>query len=298
MIVDGTPRLEGTVLRQDLKISYQVFGDGPRAILLLPTWSIVHSDFWRHQVPHFARDYTVVAFDGLGNGGSDRPTDPDAYSDYLFADDALAVLDAVGVREAVSLSVSAGAGWNLLLASRHPDRIPAAVFVGSAIPFGPPAAHRSESLEKFNEALASHEGWLRFNRDYWSRDWPDFLRFFFGQCFTEADSEAQIEHFVQMGLETTPEVISATVDAPGPGRDEAIALAESVRIPLLVIHGDGDAIINVGKGRELARLTGAEYVERPGEGHEPQSRNPESTNAIIDDFLQRHYPATLDPDAS
>jgi len=47
----------------------------------------------------------------------------------------------------------------------------------------------------------------------------------------------------------------------------------------------------VEKGRELARLTGGEYVERPGEGHEPQSRNPAATNAIIDRFLSQRYPA-------
>ena len=93
-----------------------------------------------------------------------------------------------------------------------------------------------------------------------------------------------------MGLETTPAVISATTQAPGLGRDEAIALAESVQGPVLVIHGDDDAIINVGTGRELARLTGGEFAERPDEGHEPQSRNPSATNAIIDRFLASTSP--------
>ncbi len=133
MIVDGAPRSEGYVQRDGLRIHFQVFGDGPRAILLLPTWSIVHSDFWRHQVPHLAKDYTVVVFDGLGNGRSDRPLEPEAYNDRLFALDAIAVLDAAGVEQAVSVSNSAGACWNLVLAAEHSDRIPAAV--SSAHPF-------------------------------------------------------------------------------------------------------------------------------------------------------------------
>ncbi len=250
MIVDRAPRSEGYVQRDGLSTQFQVFGDGPRAILLLPTWSIVHSDFWRHQVPHLARDYTVVIFDGLGNGGSDRPVDPEAYDDRLFALDAIAILDASGVEQAVSVSVSAGACWNLVLAAEHSDRIPAAVFIAPSVPFGPAQPHRAASLAAFDDELPDHEGWFKFNRRYWSQDWDDFLRFFFSQCFTEPGSAPEIAHFVSMGRQTSAAVISATVDAPGLGNDEAVALAQSVRIPVLVIHGDEDAIVNVGKGRE------------------------------------------------
>ncbi len=290
MIVDEAPRSEGHVQRDGLRIQFQVFGGGPRAILLLPTWSIIHSDFWRHQVPHLAKDYTVVVFDGLGNGGSDRPVQPEAYDDRLFALDAIAVLDAVGVEQAVTVSVSAGACWNLVLAAEHPDRIPAAVFIGPSVPFGPAQLHRTASLAAFDDELSDHDGWFKFNRHYWSQDWPDFLRFFFGQCFTEPDSASEIAHFVGMGRQTSGAVISATVDAPGLGHDEAVALAQSVRIPALVIHGAEDAIVNVGRGRELARLCGAEFIELPGGGHEPQSRSPVTTNELIDGFLARHYP--------
>jgi len=292
VIVGLTPRGEGVIARGDLEVGYQVFGDHPRALLLLPTWSLIHSDFWRHQVPYFAERYTVVVFDGVGNGMSSRSTDPEDYQDHLFAKDALAVLDAAGVDQAVALSVSAGAGWNLVLAAEHPDRIPAAVFIGAALPIGPTAAHRVASLQAFDRELENHEGWFRFNRHYWSQDWPDFLQFFFSQCFTEPDSAEQIDHFVQMGLQTTPEVITATTDAPGLDADEIAALARSTSTPLLVIHGTEDAVSDIGTGRELARLTRGDYVERPGEGHEPQSRNPDETNRIIDRFLARHHPPT------
>ena len=50
------PRAEGSVVRDGVRVHYQVFGnDGRRAVLLLPTWSVVHSDFWAKQVPHLAR---------------------------------------------------------------------------------------------------------------------------------------------------------------------------------------------------------------------------------------------------
>ena len=42
-------------------------------IVLLPTWSIIHSRFWKAQVPYLARHFRVVTFDGRGCGPSDRP---------------------------------------------------------------------------------------------------------------------------------------------------------------------------------------------------------------------------------
>src|SRR5688500_5648882 len=47
-VIAGVPaRTSGNVDRDGVSIAYQVFGDGPRKLLLMPTWTIVHSDFWR-----------------------------------------------------------------------------------------------------------------------------------------------------------------------------------------------------------------------------------------------------------
>ena len=50
-----------------------MFGEGEETLLLLPPWSIVHSRFWKAQVPYLARHFRVVTFDPRGNGRSDRP---------------------------------------------------------------------------------------------------------------------------------------------------------------------------------------------------------------------------------
>jgi pimeloyl-ACP methyl ester carboxylesterase len=52
-----------------------------------------------------------------------------------------------------------------------------------------------------------------------------------------------------------------------------------------VIHGDGDAITPLARGRELARLTGAEFVVVPAGGHEPHCRTPDTANRTIERFL-------------
>ena len=70
----------GHVERNGVRIHYDVYGDGEPTLLLVPTWSIVHSRVWKAQVPYLARHYRVITFDGRGNGRSDRPLGADAYA--------------------------------------------------------------------------------------------------------------------------------------------------------------------------------------------------------------------------
>jgi len=290
MIVDVPARVEGAVTVDGIHVAYQAFGDQPRAVLLLPPWSICHSAIWRHQVQRLAEHYTVVTFDGRGNGASDRPLDPSNYADEVSAADALAVLDAVGIDEAAIGCVSGAASVGLLLAGRHRDRVPAAVFVAPSLPIAAGHPERVEAARVFEEPQVAYEGWLKFNRHYWRQDWPDFVAFFMGRCFTEPASAVQIAEYVEMGLDTTANVISATVDAPGLGLEEILALATAAGPTTLVIHGAADAISPLERGRELARLSVGELLVLPGSGHQPQYRDPKRVNPMILEFLERRHP--------
>jgi pimeloyl-ACP methyl ester carboxylesterase len=285
-----TPRADGFIARDGVRVHYQVFGDGPRAVLLLPTWSIVHSDFWAYQAPHLSERYTVITFDGRGNGASDRPTDPAAYSDWEFAADALAVLDIVGAEEAAIASLSGGAASALILAASSPERVAASVFIAPGLSLTPPYPERAAANAVFDEPLPSYDGWLKFNRHYWQEDWTGFLEFFSAKCFSEPGSDEQIRRWVEMGLETSPEVILATVDADGPDANEERRLVDALTAPVLVIHGSDDQVVPLARSEELARLTGGELAIVQGSGHEPQYRHPDEVNALLDGFLATHYP--------
>jgi pimeloyl-ACP methyl ester carboxylesterase len=283
------PVATGSILRDGLRVVWQEFGSGVESVLLMPTWSIVHTDFWRHQVPVLAERYRVVTFDGLGNGASDRPTDPELYGDMLVARDAVGVLDDCGIERAAVAGVSQGGPWALALAALNPDRVTSAIFIAPNVPLAPGHPVRTAAAARFEEALASHDGWARWNRRFWIEHWEEFLRFFFEQCFTEPDSEAQIEHFLSMGLETTPEVLLATF---GVGDDDvtpelAAKFSEELTCPSLVIHGDDDAISPVARGTELARLAKSELHLLHGSGHEPQCRNPALVNQLLLSFLDK-----------
>jgi pimeloyl-ACP methyl ester carboxylesterase len=286
-VIVGTPaELEGVLELDGASIHFQSFGDGDETLLLLPTWSIVHSDFWRRQVSYFARSRRVVVFDGRGNGASSRPDSADCYSDDAFAQDALAVLDHLNIERADLAAVSAGAGWQLILAAEHPERVTSATFIGASLPLGQALPERAEALRHFDDPQERYDGWLKFNRCYWLADWPGFLAFFFSQCFTEPGSEDEIAHFVGMGLETTPETILLTAEAPGLDRERAIELARAVRCPTLVIHGRRDAISSITRSEELAELIpGARLITMPEAGHEPQCRWPAEVNATLESFF-------------
>jgi pimeloyl-ACP methyl ester carboxylesterase len=290
MIVGVHPRREGTIERDGVRIAFQVFGDGPQSLLLLPTWPIVHSDFWRAQVPHLLTHYRVVTFDGRGNGASDRPNDAASYTGSVMVADALGVLDAAHVDRVAVLSVSLGAFWAALLAVNAPSRVAAAAFIAPYLPLGPQTAERAAAEATFGTPLSRYNGWQKWNRHYWHEDWPGFLEFFFSRCFTEPDSRAYIDHFIGMGLQTTPTVMALTEDADD--LDETIArdLARAIRCPALVIHGDEDAIAPVSWGIELASITGGELHVIRGGGHEPELREAHETNRLLDDFLIRSWP--------
>ncbi len=290
MLVGMTPSSQGTVMRDGYRVRWETFGSSGQSVLLLPTWSIVHTDFWRAQVPELAQRFRVITFDGLGNGGSDRPVDPTAYGDLPVVRDAVAVLDAAGAAGAAVVGVSRGGAWALALAALHPARVDAAIFIAANVPLAPAHPERAAGAATFEQRLDSHVGWERWNRHYWLEHYDDFLGFFFGQCFTEPDSESHISHFVEMGRQTTPEVLLATAGTPENNLtpDDAARCARAVSCASLVIHGDEDAITPLARGTELARLSGAQLVVMPGSGHEPQCRIPEVVNPMLVDFISRH----------
>jgi len=99
------PDEAGYVDRDGVQVFYEVYGEGDKTALLLPTWSIAHSRFWKLQIPYLARHFRVVAFDGRGGGRSDQPGGAHAYTIDESVADALGVMDATGTATA-TLKVS------------------------------------------------------------------------------------------------------------------------------------------------------------------------------------------------
>jgi pimeloyl-ACP methyl ester carboxylesterase/predicted glycosyltransferase len=288
------PDQQGFVQRDGVKVGYEVFGEGPRTLLFLPSWSIVHSRMWKMQVPYFARHMRVVTFDGRGNGRSDRPAEAAKYDDREYAADALAVLDAVGAERATVVSHSAGSYWHLILAGEHPERVDGSVFIAPSLPLAPRHAGRDIN---FNAHHPDSEGWHKFNRHSWLADFRGFLEFFFGHLFTDPHSTKQIEDCVGWALETTPQTLIATLEAPSLSVDQVKELCTRVKGPVLVIHGDADSLVPLGRGAATAEAMGGRLVTLEGAGHGPYARDPVKVNLLLRDFAAPRAPVARWPRA-
>jgi pimeloyl-ACP methyl ester carboxylesterase len=67
--------------------------------------------------------YRVITFDNRGTGSSDDPTDPETYTMRVLADDAAALLDAIGVERAHVSGLSLGSTVAQEFAINHPQKV-------------------------------------------------------------------------------------------------------------------------------------------------------------------------------
>jgi pimeloyl-ACP methyl ester carboxylesterase len=284
------PDEEGLVERGGVKIGYEVFGAGPQAVVLAPYWPIVPSRAWKMQVPYLSRHFRVVTVDGRAAGRSDHPSDPDAYRDIEFAEDIVAVLDTVGVERAVLVGHCSGAWWSTLVASRHPERVDGIFAIAPNAPY----LTRTPEFQD-HDFLAEDlvdEGWARYNRHSWRRDFPGFIDFYFRALLSDPHSTKLIEDTIGWGNDADPEALAHITLAPKSvsGAEEAAALLGGLRAPTFVVHGTGDLCTPYQRGEKYAELTGGELVTLSSGGHLPQARHPVMVNRWIRDFAERASP--------
>jgi pimeloyl-ACP methyl ester carboxylesterase/predicted glycosyltransferase len=271
----------GFVERDGVRIFWESYGSGEPTILLLPTWSIIHSRVWKGQIPYLSRHCRVVTFDGRGNGRSDRPAGAASYAVDEFAADALAVMDATGTASAALVGESCGALWGTVLAADFPERVDSIVYISPAVALAP--EHPERASYSFDEDYSPEAGgWALYNRHAWLRDYPRFLDFFFAQCFNEPHSTKPIDDAIAWASETTPEVMIDTILGLNQPRAEPFAeTCARVQCRTVVIHGDQDLIRPHAQGKALAAATGGRMLTLAGSGHLPEARDPVRVNLLL-----------------
>jgi 3-oxoadipate enol-lactonase len=89
---------------QGINFYYEIHGSGYPLVLIRGLGS--NADHWYCQVPAFSSHYSVVVFDNRGIGRSDIPDLPFTIS--TMADDAVGLMDSLGIRRAHILGISMG----------------------------------------------------------------------------------------------------------------------------------------------------------------------------------------------
>jgi class 3 adenylate cyclase len=244
----------------DLDIAYQVLGDGPIDLLVLPGPLIPFDSIdaepslyrFHRRLASFGR---VIRFDQRGMGASSRTRSGDTTGPSFWAEDALAVMDAAGCGQATVI----GAGWTgmpgLVLAADHPERVRNMVIVnGSAralwapdYPIGGRIGEnhwRTVALDP--DAVEQGFDVLRIIAPSVADD--DVFRRWWDSAGNRAQSPSEAQ--------TTLEVI-ATADLR-----ETIA---RITVPTLILHRKDAVMIPVEHGRYLAdHIAGSRYLELPG----------------------------------
>ncbi len=224
---------------------------------------------WRHQLAALAR-WKRIAPDLRGVGASTAPAAGDGYSISRYADDLVAVLDALGIRASAVCGLSMGGYVVFDLLRRYPDRVSAVLLVDTK-----PDADSPEAKRARDELATVAE-----------REGPD----------------AVIERLLPRLLapQTQPEVAAQVRDmarrwsAPGlvgalralRDRPDSTETLRGVKVPTLVLVGSEDQIAPPGVGRVMAALVpGAQFHVVPAAGHLPPLEQPLATTRLLADFL-------------
>jgi len=215
-----------------------------------------------------ARDHRVLAIDYYGNGLSDR-AHALRYGIALWAEQAVDVLDALGLDRVAVLGHSAGGCVAAILAADHPERVRRAVFVGHGTALDP--AQVVPLLPGVGElALARMD--------------------LFGTPHSPRHAERLAAGYRIRGTRAALLTFlrrQYTVD----GLRLVLGTYEEIQAPVLQVHGGEDASIPVSAARGLSpRLRDSRFVRLDGVGHDVHLEAPETLAAEVGAFLRSAGP--------
>ncbi|WP_151525605.1 alpha/beta hydrolase [Serinicoccus kebangsaanensis] len=287
------PDLSGLVRRDGVRIAWDVYDADRPTLVLMPTWSIIDSRFWKFQLPYLARHFRVVTFDGRGSGRSGTPSGAASYSDSEYAADTLAVLDGTGTDRAILVGLSSAVAWTLHVAADHPDRVSGIVAIGASCKLTVPDETRVG--HRFDEPVDRPTGWATYNEHYWLHGGVEsFVDFFAHQMFHEPHSTKQVEDFLAWAApisgRTLADTTAGRLGLHGAQAEAIEPLCAAVTCPVLAVHGTEDRVRPASISRRLTELTGGSLVLLDGVGHGPPMREPVRTNHLIRDFADRVHP--------
>lgn len=249
------------VSSKGVNIAYQVFGEGPVDVLLVPGF-VSHVEIaWEEpflarfisMLSSFAR---VIFYDKRNTGLSDRvPLESFLTLDNRI-DDILAVLEAAGSDRAALYSWSEGGPMSLIFASRFPERTAALILSGTTAKFPAtddyPEGIDPDLLERFTEVC--------------EEDWGTGVFFdFFAPSLAENQRTREWWAKYQR-YSSTPGSVAASLRMHL-GVD-ARPLLPNITSPTLVLHHEHDLVVPSSSGKYLAdHIPGAKFVELSGMDH-------------------------------
>jgi pimeloyl-ACP methyl ester carboxylesterase len=255
--------MRGTTPSSDgVPLVYEDHGEGS-AIVFVHGWSCDRS-YWSAQVAAFAGRFRVVTLDLAGHGESGR--DRAAWTIAAFADDVVAVVNALGLDDVVFVGHSMGGDVIVEAAGRLPGRVRGLVWVD---------VYRALEQHATAEEI---ERWL----EPFHADFAGMARRFVRDMFPEGADPALVERVVS-GMAGAPPEIAIPVARAARNFGRAIPGAlRRVGLPVYSIQ-PRDA-----KGDDESMARHGVAIERlPGIGHFPMMEDPPAFNALLERVIGR-----------
>jgi class 3 adenylate cyclase/esterase/lipase len=270
----------------DLHIAYQVLGEGPIDLVIVPGWVSHVEVVWQEpQAADFLRRLgefcRVILFDKRGTGMSDPINHAPPVDERM--DDIRAVMEAAGSRRAALLGYSEGGPLALLFAATYPDRtsavIPYASFARMLRADDFPEGMSEETAELFFDGVkrAAMDGAL-YDVVVPSRKGDEAFREWFARITRQSASPALLILYFKANLKI-----------------DIRPILPLIQVPTLVLHRTGDNLVPVEMSRYLAtHIPGAKYVELDGKDHWPWFGDTDAVIEEIEEFVTgiRHAPRT------
>ena len=263
----------------DVSIAYQVMGEGPIDIILVP--GLFSNVEFMHEMPgytaflrrmsSFAR---VVAFDKRGQGLSDRMTGVPSLEQRM--DDVRAIMDEIGSRRTVLLGFSEGCPMSALFAATYPERVSHLILIGG---FARAADRMPDDVWQ-----ARLEGAEK------SFGTGEMMKLVVPSQAGNPEAVSQFARFERLssspGALKTILLLNRQIDVT--------AVLPTLRIPTLVLHRNTDAQVSAALGRKLAEhIPGAKYVEYPDGDHYFWLGETDGLHGDIKEFVTGHRESAI-----
>jgi pimeloyl-ACP methyl ester carboxylesterase len=268
---------------RDVDLYYEEHGIGDPLLCIMGF--ATDSTGWLLQVPAFAERYRTIVFDNRGVGRSDKPTT--AYTIHEMADDAVGLLDQLGIARAHVLGVSMGGMIAQELVLRHPTRVRGLV-LAATFP-EPDAATEEQRTVLFTQmgGTITETGEMRIDVTAMNplMFFQHLLPLVFNPSFIQTELPKLMQLFsgaLQYGFSF--EAILGQLQAVM--AHKATDRLAGIAAPTLVLTGDADRLISPANSQVLARtIPGAKLVTIAGGSHAFNIETPDLFNRAVLDFL-------------
>lgn len=238
-----------------IEISYERRGAGT-SLMLVHGFPLDHT-LWNETASLLEGDFDLILPDLRGFGASSTVETPYLMSD--MADDLAALLDHFGIEKTALAGHSMGGYVALAFAKKYPQRVSGLALVSSQAAADAP--DRKEGRYKTAQDVA--EKGVEVVADAMT---PKLSPSAEVQAFARKSILSQGKAGVIGALKAMAE------------RDDSMPILSSFDFPVVLIHGDSDALIPLEKSQEIkAALPDAELVVLRGAGHLPMMELPGET---------------------